>query len=144
MDNLENLTPSAPNSDDLQQEIDSLRNLTHTILTLVLVLSGTLNIFLWRHFRWAGSDLDHDNKQALQVQAEYARVSGPGVQDFLRKLSDYSRTHPDFALIAAKFHLNEVPAAAASNSTTKIAPAPSKAPSSPTKTPSTSAPAAKK
>jgi hypothetical protein len=148
MDNFDNLTPSQPGSDDLQQEFDALRSLVLAVLVLVLVISGTLNIFLWRQVRWAGGDLDQTNKQAAQVhsqvQTEYNRLNGPSFQDFLRKLSDYGRTHPDFAQIATKFQLNEVPAASASNTSTKVTPAPAKAPSTPAKAPSSSAPATKK
>jgi hypothetical protein len=144
MDNFDNLTPAQPDSTELQAQVDSLRRLVLWSLLLLLLLSGTFNLLLWRHVRWAGSDLAQADQQALQIQSEYNMVSGQGVQDFLRNLSEYGRTHPDFEGIVTKYHLNEVtskPAAIPS----KTAPAPAKAPSAPAKAPSVPAvPPAKK
>jgi hypothetical protein len=38
--------------------------------------------------------------------AEYQKQSGP-MTDFVKKITDYGRTHPDFAPILAKYNLNK-------------------------------------
>jgi hypothetical protein len=37
--------------------------------------------------------------------ADYQRVSAPLMNDFVVKLTEYGRTHPDFAPILAKYNL---------------------------------------
>ncbi len=35
--------------------------------------------------------------------AEYQKVSGPLMSDFIKKITEYGRTHPDFAPVLAKY-----------------------------------------
>ena len=76
-------------------------------LVLLLVVSGALNLYLLRQWRFTKTDLASIRPQAAQLVGEYNKTVG-GMQDFLKKLADYSRTHPDFAPIAAKYRLTEV------------------------------------
>jgi hypothetical protein len=106
MDNLEN-TPPQPDVAELQEQCDSLRHLVVSLLVLMLVVSGTLTIFLVRQWRFTRNDLvalrSQLNPQINQVIADYTRNKAPAINDFLHKLGDYSKTHPDFAPIAAKY-----------------------------------------
>ena len=43
--------------------------------------------------------------------------SAPAMQDFVRKLAEYSKNHPDFAPIAAKYRLTDSLGKAATTST---------------------------
>lgn len=106
-------TPSPTNSGDLQAQIDSLRSLINTILVLVIVVSGTLNIYFWRQFRSSKTDLNNIVQQASVVVKEYDTKNGPAVDEFLKRITEYGRTHPDFEPIMKKYQLNQVKPAAA-------------------------------
>ncbi len=122
-----NLTPNpapAPRNDpghapgEVQAQLDSLRNLLNTLLVLTLVISGTLNIYFLRQYRNAKTDLGAIRPQATGMIAEYQKTSGPAMDEFIRKITDFGRTHADFAPIMNKYQLNKAasnaaPAAAA-------------------------------
>ena len=84
-----------------------------------IVISGTFNIYLLRQWRTASKDLAGIRPQAAQMIAEYQKVSAPLMTDFVKKITEYGRTHPDFAPVLAKYGLKpagttaEVPATAA-------------------------------
>ena len=105
MDNLDNKTPIQPNANDLQAQFDALRHLVVSILILVIVISGTFNIYLLRQWRSVSKELAGIRPQAAQMIAEYQKVSGPLMNDFVKKITEYGRTHPDFAPVLAKYNL---------------------------------------
>ena len=105
MDNLDNKTSVQPDANDLQRQYDALRHLVVSILILVVVISGTLNIYLLRQWRSTSKDLAAIRPQAAQMIAEYQKVSGPLMQDFVKKITEYGRTHPDFVPVLAKYGL---------------------------------------
>jgi|SRR6266853_6273243 len=107
MDTLEPQPPSQPAAYDLQTQFEGLRQTLNTMLVLLVLVSGTLTIFLVRQWRFAKTDLDMLRPQAAQIISDYNRVSAPAMQEFVRKLADYSKSHPDFAPIAAKYHLSD-------------------------------------
>jgi hypothetical protein len=107
MDALESQLPSQPAANDLQEQYHALRQTLNTMLVLLVMVSGTLTIFLVRQWRFAKTDLDMLRPQAAQIINDYNRVSAPAMQDFMRRLAEYSRSHPDFAPIAAKYRLND-------------------------------------
>jgi len=113
MDNLDNKTSLQPVANDLQEQFDALRHLVVSILILVIVISGTFNIYLLRQWRTASKDLAGIKPQAAQMIAEYQRVSGPLMTDFVKKITEYGRTHPDFAPVLAKYGLKPGPTGAA-------------------------------
>ncbi len=103
MDNLDNKAPLQPVGNDVQAQFDALRHLVFSILILVVVISGTLNIYLLRQWRTTSKDLAGIRPQATQMIAEYQKVSGPLMNDFIKKISEYGRTHPDFAPVLTKY-----------------------------------------
>lgn len=105
MDNLDNKTPVQSNQSDLQGQFDALRHLVVSILILVVVISGTLNIYLLRQWRSTNKDLAGIRPQAAQMFTEFQKVSGPQMQDFVNKVTDYGRTHPEFVPVLAKYGL---------------------------------------
>ena len=105
MDNLDTKTAVQTDSNDLQAQYDSLRHLVVSILILVVVISGTLNIYLLRQWRSTSKDLAGIRPQATQMISEYQKVSGPLMQDFVKKLTEYGRTNPEFAPLLAKYGL---------------------------------------
>ena len=123
MDNLDNRTPIQPNTNDLQAQCDALRHLIVSILILVIVISGTLNIYLLRQWRTTSKDLAGIRPQAAQMIAEYQKVSAPLMNDFVKKITEYGRTHSDFAPILAKYGLKPAGPAGAAPTTTPQQPA---------------------
>ena len=103
MDNLDIKMPVQPNASDLQTQYDDLRHLLVSLLILVVVISGTFNIYLLRQWRSMSRDLAAIRPQAAQMIAEYQKVSGPLMNDFIKKVTEYGRSHPDFAPILAKY-----------------------------------------
>jgi hypothetical protein len=113
MENFENKAPVQPVGNDLQAQFEALRHLVISILILVVVISGTLNIYLLRQWRSTTKDLTAIRPQATQMIAEYQKVSGPLMQDFVKKISEYGRTHPDYAPVLAKYGIKPVTATSA-------------------------------
>src|ERR1017187_6066057 len=105
MDNLDNKPSLQPDLTDLQAQYEALRHLVVSILVLLVVISGTLNIYLLRQWRTTSKDLAGIRPQAAQMIAEYQRVSAPLMTDFVKKITEYGRTHPDFAPILTKYGL---------------------------------------
>lgn len=106
MENVPSPAATQPELTALQEQCAQLRQWVTSLLLILIVISGTLSIFLLRQWRFARSELNNIPPAALQMISEY-NTSRPGIEDFLRKLADYSRTHPDFAPIAGRYHLNE-------------------------------------
>ena len=103
MDNLDLKTPVQPDASDLRAQFDQLRHLVASVLVLVIIISGTFNIYLLRQWKSTSRDLATIRPQAAQLAAEYQRVSSPMINDFLKKLVEYERSHPDFAPVLARY-----------------------------------------
>jgi hypothetical protein len=109
MEDFQNKQPVQPLANDSQDQIDSLRHLLISVLILVIVVSGTFNLYLLRQVKYAKMDLGGVRQQANQMIAEYKRVNEPLMQEFLRKITDYGKTHPDFAPILTKYGVRATP-----------------------------------
>ena len=129
MDTLDNRTPQNDAS-GLQAKCDSLQHLVVSILILVVVMSGTLNIYLLRQWVWTKRDLSGIRPQASQTIEDYKKQSVL-ITEFVKKIIDYGHTHPDFAPILTKYNLKATAAPAAPSPATP-APRPATAPA-PTK-----------
>jgi hypothetical protein len=104
MDNLDTKSPTQSGRNDLQAQLDALRHLVVSMLILIVVISGTLNIYLLRQWRSTSKDLAAIRPQAAQMIADFQK-SGPLMNDFIKRITEYGRTHPDFAPILAKYNL---------------------------------------
>ena len=122
MDNLENKTPIQAGENDLQAQFDALRHLVTSTLILVIVVSGTFNIYLLRQWRTVSKELAQIRPQAAQIIADYQK-SGPLMDDFVNKITEYGRTHADFAPIMAKYNLRPAGATGAPAATPVSPPA---------------------
>jgi hypothetical protein len=109
MDNLENSPATEPNPNaepnpaDWQDHYDSLRHMVVSLLVLLIVVSGTLTMFLLRQYRWSQTDLAGVRQQVSGMAMEYKRNTEPVINDFVGKLVEFSRTHPDFSPVLAKY-----------------------------------------
>jgi hypothetical protein len=107
----------------LQQQHESLRQVVSALLLVLLLVSCTLTIVLRRQWRFTNNEMGLISPQATQIVTEYKR-NAPMMQDFVRKLNDYAKTHPDFAPIAAKYRLSEVLGKPGASPTTNGSPSP--------------------
>jgi hypothetical protein len=112
MEDLNNKTPVQAVDSDLQAQFDALRHLVMSILILLIVISGTFNIYLLRQWRTVSKELLSIQQQAAPLFADYQK-SGPLMDDFVNKITEYGRTHADFAPIVSKYNLRPVVATSA-------------------------------
>lgn len=115
-----------------RHEYEGIQKQLNILLLAVVILSGTLSVFLWRQTRYLRRDLEGLKPLAGPVIQRYNQEK-PTVDAFVAKVAEYARTHPDFAPIAKKYQLQNVtnvppaatvPVAPAAN---KTAPAPAPA-----------------
>jgi hypothetical protein len=113
--------PQQPDCLVLQAQCDSLHRLLVSTLFLMVIISGTLWIFLMRQSRTANTDLELAVKPAwTNAMAQFQRT-GPVIDETVKKFQEFARTNSDFSPILAKYGLKAAGAAA-------TAPAPSKTP----------------
>ena len=123
MDTLDTKSPAQPDVNELQAQFDTLRHLVVSILILVVVMSGTLNIYLLRQVRDTTRELAGLRQQFAQMSAGYQNEF-PWMQEILKRFTEYGQTHPTFARIRTKFNLIPGgPTGAAPTTTTPHAPA---------------------
>jgi len=106
---MDNLSPSPASQSDLknlQEQYDSLQQLVSSLMLVLIVISGTLGIFLLRQYKFAKIELDGLTPAATQLISDYTNNYAM-TQDFLKKLAEYGRAHQDFAPIIAKYHLDD-------------------------------------
>jgi hypothetical protein len=108
---------------DLEAKVESLQNLVVSVLILGIVISGTLNIFLLRQWRFSKADLANIGPRAAQVISDYQKGDGPKMDEFIKKITDFGRTHPDFVPVLTKYGIKPVSAPATGAPSTP-APAP--------------------
>ena len=122
MENLDNKTAVQAPENDLQAQFDALRHLVTSILILLIVISGTFNIYLLRQWRTVSKELAQIQPQAAQLILDYQK-SGPLMDDFVNKITEYGRTHSDFAPIMVKYNLRPAAATSAPAMTPAASPA---------------------
>src|ERR1051326_482105 len=112
MDTLEKPATDQKELQELKAQYQSLQQVVSALLVLVLIVAGALDIFSWRQLRMARAELNRRGPQITQFVAEYNQVSAPAISEFVKKLNEYQKTHPDFGPILTKYHLNSGPTGA--------------------------------
>jgi hypothetical protein len=145
MDNLDNLEkqPAAPQSDanpelsELQAQCDSLRHVVFSLLVLVLIVCGSLDLFLLRQVKYVREELQGARPQITQMVAEYNKGTAPAIQNLIKQLTDFAHTHPDFTPTLAKYGISAAsattPAAPGKSAPVTTAPAPTATKAAPKK-----------
>lgn len=87
------------------EEHEALRHLIVSTLVLMLVISGTLNLFFWREYKTTKRDLAAYQPGATQMITDYEKNRRSAIDEFLRKLTAYGQTHKDFEPIVLKYGL---------------------------------------
>jgi hypothetical protein len=105
METIENRTVDQMELQELRAECQSLRQVVSVLLILVLLVSGALDIYLLRQWKMARTELQRRGPQISQFVGEYNRASAPAIADFVKRLVEYEKTHPDFTYILLKYNL---------------------------------------
>jgi hypothetical protein len=130
MDTLENKAPAQNEVSELREQVESLRHLVGSILILLVVVSGTFNIFLLRQWKTSKTELTFQKPQVANLVAVYQKNEQPAIENFIKKMVEYGQTHADFAPILNKYQIKAAPPPSGATSPAPPVPGAS-APSSP-------------
>jgi len=112
MDNPDIKSPELVDESQWQAQLESLNHLVTSVLILLVVVSGTLSVYLLRQWQMARKDLAAIQPGALQIIADYNKERAPRMDAFIDKLKDYGRTHSDFVPILIRYGIvSNAPAA---------------------------------
>ena len=98
---------------DLAGQVAMLQRQVFTLLLALIVVSGTLCIYLYRQWSLASKDIAALNQQAAPMMATF-KQNQKAILDFENQLVIYSHSHPDFVPVLMKNGINPtVPPSAA-------------------------------
>jgi energy-converting hydrogenase Eha subunit F len=96
------------NNADTNAELAALKSQLFTLLLALIVVSGTLTVYLYRQ----DSLVNKDIQQIQQVDANLAR-SENAIGEFVGKLWAYGQKHPEFLPVLKKYGVPSAKAPAA-------------------------------
>jgi hypothetical protein len=115
---------NSPAQTELMDQIVALRHQVFTLLLALVVVSGTLTVYLYRQASVTGKDIAAIKPQATKIIQAFSQ-NRVGMENFVKQLSAYGYTHPDFQPILKKYGIVPQPA------TTPATPAAPAAPAAP-------------
>jgi hypothetical protein len=92
--------PPAPT--ELTDQITALRRQVNSLLLALIVVSGTLTVFLWYQSRVTGKSIDALKPEAVRVTRLFEQ-NRPAMDKLVRQLIVYGQSHPDFQPILKKY-----------------------------------------
>jgi len=95
---------ASPDLTDLQAQCQWLRKQVQITLILLIMVSGIFTLFLQRQNKYSGQDLSG----VRPLIEEYTKTQGPMMDDLVKRLMEYGKTHPDFAGIYKKYGLDQL------------------------------------
>ena len=104
MNESQNEVSTSPTPQDWQQECADLRKRVNFLLFALLVLSLTFTGLMVLQFRRASRDLEAMRPQASKI-VEVNRREAPAIENFITKLAEFSKAHPDFATNLARYNI---------------------------------------
>jgi len=102
---------NSPAQTELMDQIVALRHQVFTLLLALVVVSGTLTVYLYRQSSTAGKDITSIKPQATRIISEFSQ-NRVGMENFVKQLTAYGNLHPDFQPILRKYGIVAQPAAA--------------------------------
>jgi hypothetical protein len=94
---------------DTNSEISSLRNQVFILLIALIVVSGTLTVYLYRQASITGKDIEAIKPQAQQLIGAFNQNQKLMI-DFVNTLVVYGQTHPEFRPVLMKYGITPPPA----------------------------------
>ena len=82
-------------NDEISYQIDALRRQVFILLLVLIIVSGTLTVFLYRQASLTRRDIAAIKPQATQVIQAFNQ-NRPAIQNFVQQLVAYGQAHPDF------------------------------------------------
>jgi hypothetical protein len=100
--------PENNSTDGLAAHVASLQRQVAVLLLALIVVSGTVTVYLWYQARTSGRDLEAIRPQATQVIQAFDQ-DRPGMEKFVGQLITYGQAHPDFKPILQKYGIAAAP-----------------------------------
>ena len=120
-----------PNSDS-NPEFSALKAQVFTLLVALIVVSGTLTVYLYRQASVTAKDIETIKPQAQKLIGTYNQ-NQKLMNDFIVQLVDYGRTHPEFRPVLLKYGITGNTAPPAAPAAAPVAPVAPVAPAAPKK-----------
>jgi hypothetical protein len=93
---------NSPAQTELTDQIVALRHQVFSLLLALVVVSGTLTVYLYRQASLTGRDIAAIKPQAMQIIRAFSE-NRVGMENFVKQLTAYGSTHPDFQPILRKY-----------------------------------------
>jgi cell division protein FtsL len=124
--------PAPVASESVADAVAALEKQVHYLLVIVILLVAVLDIYMLRQWVTMRKDVVAIQPQYSQIKENFDRAL-PGMNAFLKQLTDYAKTHRDFQPILAKYPIQYTPAPtnaapAVAQPAKAASPAPAKAP----------------
>jgi hypothetical protein len=106
--NPSDLNPTSPASTELtelKEQYAQLRAQTHNLRIAQLIVALAVAGFFWVEARRNGQALETLRPQAAQV-ADVTKKQTPAINDFVNRLAEFGRTHPDFVPVLTKYGIS--------------------------------------
>src|SRR5437588_9947934 len=103
MDNLDNPIAPQPEVNELQVQCESWRQLVLSALVLLVIIGGTLCIYLRWQFKTVSNELENAFPQVTTILSQYHNRQAPAQDQFVKKLADFGRAHQDFGAVIMKY-----------------------------------------
>jgi hypothetical protein len=92
----------SPTSTEPTDQITALRRQMITLLLALIVVSGTLTVYLWYQSRITGKEMDVIRPQAMQI-VQMCKQRSFAMEKLAKQLIAYGQAHPDFQPILKKY-----------------------------------------
>ena len=102
---------NSPVQTDVLDQMVALRHQVFTLLLALVVVSGTLTVFLYRQASLTGKDIAAIKPQVTQMIDTFKRDQQV-MENFVKQLTAYGVTHPDFLPVLKKYGIVPPPAGA--------------------------------
>ena len=94
--------PSPTELTELKEQCAQLRAQTQSLRLAQLIVAVAVAGFFWVEVSRNGQALETMRPQAAQV-AEATKKQTPAINDFVNRLAEFGRTHPDFVPVLTKY-----------------------------------------
>jgi hypothetical protein len=95
------ISDNIPDNNNYAAEISALKNQVFTLLLALVVVSGTLTVYLYR-------EATNANKDVQQLNAAVTQQEG-SINNFVGSLVAYGNKHPDFLPVLKKYGIVPAP-----------------------------------
>lgn len=112
---MEESSNTSTDLNELRAQCQWLRKQVQITLILLIMVSGVLTLFLQRQNKYVAVDL----AGVRPMIEDYNKNQGPMMDDFIKRLMEYGKTHPDFTGIYKKYGLDQLTTAPGSSTPVK-------------------------